>query len=129
MRVLICGSRHWAKPVPVDVVVGGFKAVYGTETVIIHGAAQGADSMAGSAAHRHGLDCEPYPADWDTHGKSAGPLRNQRMLDEGKPEVVVAFTNDLPGSKGTADMVRRALKAGLPVYIMGRVIDADQDQG
>jgi hypothetical protein len=124
MRVLICGSRTWSKPIPIDVVVGGFAAVYGAAKVtVIHGAARGADSMAASAAHRHGLDCEDYPADWATHGKAAGPIRNQRMLDEGRPEVVVAFTDDLATSKGTADMVRRAQAAGVPVYVMGRVAD------
>lgn len=121
MRVLICGSRTWTKPIPTDVVVGGLASVYGaTNVTVIHGAAKGADSMAASAAHRHGVDCEDYPADWDTHGKAAGAIRNQRMLDEGRPDVVFAFTDDLAASKGTADMVRRARKAGLPVYVIGR---------
>lgn len=140
MRVLICGSRTWAKPVPIDVVVGGFAAVYGAANVtVIHGAARGVDSMAASAAHRHGVACEDYPADWDTHDrdgrgrvpcscpedatscKAAGVRRNQRMLDEGKPELVVAFTDDLASSRGTASMVGLARQAGLPVYVVGRV--------
>jgi hypothetical protein len=121
MRVLICGSRDWSKPIPIDVVVAGFAAVYGAAHVtVIHGAARGADSMAASAAHRVGVACEDYPADWATHGKAAGFIRNQRMLDEGKPEVVVAFTDDLATSRGTSDMVRRARAAGVPVYVMGR---------
>lgn len=120
MRVLICGSRDWSKPIPIDVIVGGFAAVYGHANVaVIHGAARGADSMAASAAHRHGVDCEDYPADWDTHGRAAGPIRNQRML-EAEPDLVFAFTNDLASSRGTADMVRRAKAAGLPVYVIGR---------
>jgi hypothetical protein len=44
-------------------------------------------------------------------GKAAGPIRNQRMIDEGKPDLVIAF----PGGRGTADMVSRAKKAGIPV--------------
>lgn len=48
-----------------------------------------------------------------TNGKAAGPIRNQRMLDEGKPDLVVAF----PGGRGTADMVRRAKAAGVPVRL------------
>ena len=43
--------------------------------------------------------------------KSAGHIRNQVMLDKGKPDVVVAF----PGGRGTADMVRRAEGAGIEV--------------
>ena len=48
---------------------------------------------------------------WDELGKKAGPLRNQRMLDDGKPDMVVAF----PGGGGTKDMVRRAAKAGVAI--------------
>lgn len=122
MRALICGSRTWDKPIPIDMVVGGLAAVYGPSNVtVIHGAARGADSMAASAAHRHGVGCEDYPANWDGHGKAAGPKRNQKMLEVGKPEVVFAFTDDLATSRGTADMVRRARAAGLPVYVIGRV--------
>ena len=47
--------------------------------------------------------------DWKKYGKKAGPLRNQQMLEEGKPDLVVAF----PGGNGTADMVRRAKKANI----------------
>jgi hypothetical protein len=50
-----------------------------------------------------------FNADWATHGKMAGWLRNQQMLDEGKPDLVVAFS----GGRGTADMVRRTKKAGV----------------
>jgi hypothetical protein len=48
-------------------------------------------------------------ADWEKLGRSAGPIRNQAMLDEGRPDLVVAF----PGHHGTADMVRRARAAGV----------------
>jgi len=44
--------------------------------------------------------------EWDELGKKAGPLRNQRMLDEGKPDLVVAF----PGGGGTKDMVSARLR-------------------
>lgn len=48
-----------------------------------------------------------------------GPLRNQRMLEEGKPDLVVAF----PGGGGTKDMVRRAAKAGVPIHEVNRADD------
>jgi UDP-N-acetylmuramoylalanine-D-glutamate ligase len=51
-----------------------------------------------------------YPAKWDLHGKSAGPIRNQQMLDTGV-DLVIAF----PGGKGTAHMVSIAKKAGVKV--------------
>lgn len=120
VRVLICGSRHWDKAGPINMLVGGMADFYGAHLVVMHGAARGADSMAASAAARRGTACEAYPADWDTHGKAAGHIRNQQMLDEGKPDVVFAFSDDLAASRGTSDMVRRARKAGLPVYVVGR---------
>lgn len=79
-------------------------------SVIIHGAAAGADRHAGRWAAKHGIQTMPFPADWSL-GPRAGPLRNQRMIDEGEPDLVVAF----PGGRGTADMVRRAKAAGIEV--------------
>ncbi len=55
------------------------------------------------------------PANWE-RGRRGGPLRNQRMLDEAKPDWVVAFPTEK--SKGTWDMVRRAEKAGVPIWIV-----------
>src|SRR5690606_30354012 len=51
-----------------------------------------------------------YPADWRRHGRAAGPIRNQEMADAGA-DLCIAF----PGGRGTADMVRRARAAGIPV--------------
>lgn len=59
------------------------------------------------------MQVKPYPADWKRHGKSAGPIRNQLMLYETQPHIVVAF----PGGRGTADMVRKAKHRG------GKVIE------
>jgi hypothetical protein len=58
-----------------------------------------------------GVPCDVYEADWISLGRKAGPIRNQRMLEEGKPDLVMAF----PGGRGTADMVRRGKEAGVEV--------------
>jgi hypothetical protein len=78
---------------------------------VIHGGAKGADSAAGEWAKSEGAKVTAYPANWRAHGKAAGPIRNRRMLDEGKPDVVVA----LPGGRGTADMIRQAEDRMIPV--------------
>ena len=76
----------------------------------------GVDKTAGHLADKlYGMKVEVYPANWTEYGPSAGPIRNQQMLDEGKPDVVVFFHSDLKNSKGTKDMVRRSIKAGIPV--------------
>lgn len=82
--------------------------------VVIHGGATGADSLAGRWALDNAVEQSVFSvskADWDKHGKAAGPLRNARMLAEGKPNLVVAF----PGGRGTEDMKRRARAAGVEV--------------
>jgi len=84
-------------------------------TVIVEGGAPGADLMAKKLALKYKLRWEEYKADWKTYGKAAGPIRNKRMLDEGKPHMVMAFHNDLSKSKGTKDMVEQAEKRGIPV--------------
>ena len=92
-------------------------------TVLYEGGAPGADAEARRIAQRSGLPVLTFPADWNAHGKAAGPLRNSAMLagqhpDLGeveKPAWVLAF----PGGVGTADMVAKAHRAGLPVLDLG----------
>lgn len=81
------------------------------EMTLIEGGARGADSLAHEIAHELGWRVETFPADWAGHGKSAGPIRNQKMLAEGRPDMVLAA----PGGRGTADMVSRSERAGVPV--------------
>jgi hypothetical protein len=89
-------------------------AARGRPTVVIHGDARGADRLAGEIANAAGIPVESYPADWVKHGRAAGPIRNQLMLDVAKPDVVLA----MPGGNGTADMVRRAKAAGVAVVVI-----------
>lgn len=110
MRVLVCGGRDYRDAARVDQVLQQIGAEQPI-TVIIHGAARGADQLGEAWGLKHGLQLEPYPADWNTYGLSAGPRRNQEMLTKGKPDLVVAF----PGGRGTADMVRRSKRAGVRV--------------
>lgn len=138
MRVLVCGGRLFGKlnrgpdgnPIRDDAKADEYlfgmswltsylydylmdpeeETKYGQLT-IIHGNATGGDTVAKDFATVHWLNEEPYPADWNKYGKQAGFIRNQQMIDEGKPDVVVAF----PGGNGTRDMVARAKKAGIKV--------------
>jgi len=57
------------------------------------------------------LDIKCYPALWEVHGKSAGFIRNKLMLEDGQPELVIAF----PGGRGTSNMVSLAESAGVEV--------------
>ena len=124
MRILICGSRDFAFP---EVIQAWMEWNTPWIATVIHGDAKGADSMADYFARDQVLTVEKYPADWTKYRLTAGPIRNQQMLDEGKPDRVAAFFTDLNTSKGTRDMVTRSLKAGLPVTaIEARVISEDE---
>lgn len=82
---------------------------------IVSGAARGADSAASAYAIANNLKLHEFPADWKRYGPSAGPIRNQQMIDEARPDLVVAF----PGKTGTQDMIRRALENKIPVRFIG----------
>ena len=95
-----------------------------SDTLIIHGAARGADTLGKFVAEKIGLkvinDGKGFPADWNRYGKGAGPVRNQQMIDEGKPDLVLAFHENINESRGTKDMVARARGIGLKVIIITR---------
>lgn len=110
MRVLVCGGRNYGAD-DAEVAKMWFTLYEVAPTLIIHGRARGADYHADRWAKANRIAVKAYPADWLKYGPRAGPIRNQRMLDEAKPELVVAF----PGGRGTADMVKRARAAGVRV--------------
>jgi hypothetical protein len=121
LRLLVCGSRTWTDATLLAHAVDQTVAEHGRDragVVLIEGDARGADRLAGTLAKARGWGLEVYPADWQRHGRTAGMRRNARMLRQGRPERVIACTDDLTASRGTADMVRRAHDAGLPVLVV-----------
>lgn len=109
-RVLITGGRAYANDTRLFAVLDRYHSVNGID-LIIEGGATGADRLARRWADHASVPIETYEADWENQGSFAGPARNKRMLDEGKPDLVIAF----PGGRGTADMVRKARRAGVEV--------------
>jgi hypothetical protein len=121
LRLLVCGSRTWTDDALLAEALERVVTEHGqgrAGVVLIEGDARGADRLAGILAKAHGWELEVYPADWQRHGRAAGMRRNARMLRQGRPERVIACTDDLAGSRGTADMVRRAHSVGLPVLVV-----------
>jgi hypothetical protein len=120
MRLLVCGSRTWTDRPRLWQVLDQVVSEHSDgEVTVVEGDARGADRLAGQLARERGWRLERYPADWTRQGRAAGFRRNARMLREGRPDLVVAFTvGPLQHSRGTADMVRRACAAGVPVQII-----------
>jgi hypothetical protein len=133
----LTGSRRWTD-VPLledtlllvwhDALEDGYEGIE-----LIHGDARdGADAMGDAWAIKNGIPRRRCPADWEGpcgpecqpgHRKSkrngrtycplAGHRRNQQIIDEHPVLLVAAQVNN---STGTADCMRRAKAAGIPVY-------------
>jgi hypothetical protein len=114
MKILVCGSRHWAKRQPIATRLSFFNV--NEHHTIIEGGAPGADTVARSVALKLGFDVITLWANWERDGKAAGPIRNRKMLSM-KPDLVLAFHEDLSKSKGTADTVREAQRLGIKVEV------------
>lgn len=120
MRVLVCGGRNFGilsheKCFIYDelnrILNPDNEPLLPIKYTIITGGAKGVDTIAHKIAINNWLNTEVYEADWEKYGKAAGYIRNKQMLDEGKPDLVIAF----PGGKGTKMMVKLAKEAGVEV--------------
>lgn len=111
MKILVCGGRNYSNRSQLYKMLDGIHGLWGI-TEVMHGGASGADSLAAEWANFNLNGSTAYPADWETHGKKAGPIRNSLMLGIGQPDLVVAFE----GGRGTADMVSKAKRAGVTVW-------------
>lgn len=114
MRVLVCGGRDFSDTVLLYRTLDSLREREQVDC-IIEGAARGADRIAGYWAKKNRIDLRLFPADWSL-GKKAGHVRNKQMLDEGKPDLVIAFPTDQ--SRGTWDMVRQSKAAGVEVVVV-----------
>jgi predicted Rossmann-fold nucleotide-binding protein len=85
--------------------------------LLLHGGARGADAAIGRAAQQLGWSSLVMPAQWQLHGRAAGPIRNRELLEQAVARaeahsspgyqasvLVVAF----PGGAGTASLVQQA---------------------
>lgn len=124
MRLLVCGDRCWENFSVIKRRLNEWlsrrRSQGDKELVVIQGGAAGADGMAKRWAEDRealGVTCITFEAEWNRFGKRAGPIRNQKQLEEGKPDLVYAFHNHITSSKGTKDMVNRAIAAGIKVFL------------
>ena len=101
MRIIVAGSRnfdcYWLLESKLDFYIGGHQLVQ-----IVSGTARGADQLGERYAENRGLSIERFPADWDTHGKRAGYIRNEQMAKYATHAVI--FWDG--SSRGTASMIK-----------------------
>lgn len=112
--LLFCGDRKWIYPEPIRVILKEYDPDFFT---IVHGGAQGADTLAGIEAKALCFQVRVFQAQWHQYGRSAGPIRNRAMLDL-NPHKVYAFHNDIKKSKGTLDCIQEANRRGIEVCLI-----------
>lgn len=115
IRVLVCGARHYDDKIRVFRELDKIRKAKKIH-VIIEGGARGADSLARQYAKDKGIQLQTFRTDWKTHGKAAKPIRNQTMIDEGNPDLVIVFS----GGRYAADLIAKAKDAKIKVFeVMG----------
>lgn len=117
MRLLVFGSRTFTDR---SYVYGTLDSVHNDYpvSVLIEGEAAGADTLAADWARSREIPIEAYPANWNEHGRAAGPIRNRQMLVEGQPELAVCFVDkSLESSKGSKNMYDQLMKADIQCFV------------
>lgn len=108
MKLIIAGPREVHSRGVIEDAIRG--ALPDGVTEIVHGAARGVDSIADDMFDGI-FPVKPFPADWNTHGKGAGPIRNRQMAEYADALLLVWY-NDSPGSR---NMKKTMEKMGKPV--------------
>lgn len=104
MKTIIAGGRNY-QLTRADLLWLGTQGI----TEVVCGMATGVDAEGAAWAERNDIPVVEFYANWDAHGKAAGPIRNAEMARYA--EKCILF----PGGRGTASMRREAMKAGIPV--------------
>ncbi len=111
MRVLVCGGRDLQDEDYVDKTLDRLLAARGPFERVMHGDARGVDKLAGKWARAHGVLEWDFLPEWHRVDAHDGESRNQRMIAECAPDLVIAF----PGGIGTENMIESARAAGIEV--------------
>lgn len=112
MKVIVAGSRNFTDYAKLQYVLD--KLALKQPIEIVCGEARGADKLGRKYGESRGLVIHSFPADWDTHGKSAGYIRNREMANFS--DCLIAFWDGV--SKGTKHMIDLASEQGLKVLVI-----------
>lgn len=110
MRVIIAGGRdfHQYQTLLDAVRESGFDI-----RTVISGGATGVDAMGERYAQESQLPVQVYAADWNQHGRAAGPIRNRTMA-QNADALIAIWDGRSPGTKNMIDIAQRT---GLQIYV------------
>lgn len=111
IKLIIAGSRTLAPSC--NFIMDAIKSlkIYNIDEVV-SGCARGVDTEGEHWASHFGAKIKRFPADWDTHGKAAGAIRNKQMADYADALLLIWDGS----SRGSANMREQMLKQNKPVY-------------
>lgn len=121
-RLLVTGSRKWDDWDTARAALAVFHDEHGEHVTLVHGGAKGADRICAAIAQEFGWTVEEHPADWNTYGRAAGPIRNTAMVKMGADHCV-AFVK--LASKGTRHCLAAARQSGIPVTVYRESSDTE----
>lgn len=119
MKLIIAGGRDYVDEDTLSKEVWEYihyleKTYDKAVTEIVCGGAKGADLLGKEYAKSREYAYKEFPAEWNKHGKFAGPIRNEGMADYA--DALIAFWDGK--SKGTKNMIENAKKRNLIVKII-----------
>jgi len=110
MKIVIAGSRTITN---YDEVLTAIKGSPFVITEVVSGRARGVDSLGEYYAKQNNLACSYFPADWNTHGRRAGPIRNAEMARYADAAIIVWDGV----STGSANMIENMKRLNKPYYV------------
>ncbi len=114
MKIAIVGTRNFSR---LDLIKTQLSIIYtkfGTDNItIVSGGCRGVDKEAEEIAKTFGFKTEIYNADWDKHGKTAGPIRNSEIVEHS--DIFIVFWDGQ--SRGTRDTINKVIDAGKPLRV------------
>lgn len=113
MKTIIAGCRDFSDYKLLKEKVDWYRKDHEI-TEIVSGTASGADQMGEDYAINHDIPIKEFPADWDKHGKAAGPIRNRQMAEYA--DCLIAVWDG--ESRGTKNMIDEMNKLKKPVFMI-----------
>ena len=115
MKLIIAGSRDITLTCACRAVEGALEKTGWCHAIteVVSGASGNVDKIGEFWAELMELPIKRFPADWDKHGKAAGPIRNRAMA-EYADALIAVWDGE---SKGTANMILEMHRQGKPVFV------------
>ena len=110
MKVIIAGGRDisFNSSDMLDKITAQMPSI----TEVVCGGAQGVDHHGKYWAIHNNIPVKEFPADWQTHGKAAGPIRNRQMAEYADALILIWDGK----SRGSKNMMANAKTQGLQIH-------------